>query len=89
MPRRGELVPGLLDRTAERSALDDLLGGSTRGARAGARSAGRGGVGKSALLEYAVGAAAGMRVVRALGWSPRWSWRTPACTCSARRCSTG
>src|SRR5580700_6335101 len=58
-----EPVPGLLDRERERAALDGLLGG-----RGGALVVGgEGGVGKSALLEYVAGAAARMRVARAVG----------------------
>jgi DNA-binding CsgD family transcriptional regulator/tetratricopeptide (TPR) repeat protein len=62
-----EPLPALLDREAERAALDGLL----RDLRSGRGSAlvvrGEAGVGKSALLEYVAGAAAGMRVAQAAG----------------------
>ena len=62
-----EPVPELLDRERERAALDGLLG-DLRSGRGGALMVrGEAGVGKSALLEYAVGAAADMRVARAVG----------------------
>jgi AAA ATPase domain len=67
MSARPDLNPALLDRQRERAALDGLLGG-VRSRRGGALVVrGEAGVGKSALLEYAAGAAAGMRLVRAAG----------------------
>jgi DNA-binding CsgD family transcriptional regulator len=67
MRTRPEPTLALLDRQPERAVLDDLL----EDLRAGRGSAlvvrGEAGVGKSALLEHAVGAAADMRVVRAAG----------------------
>ena len=67
MQTRPEPKLALLDRQRERAALDGLL----RDLRSGRGSAlvvrGEAGVGKSALLEYVVGAAAGMRVARAVG----------------------
>jgi DNA-binding CsgD family transcriptional regulator len=62
-----EPVPGLLDRERERAALDGLLG-DLRSGRGGALVVrGEAGVGKSALLEYVAGAAADMRLARAVG----------------------
>src|SRR6267154_2004297 len=62
-----EPMPGLLDRERERAALDGLLG-DLRSGRGGALVVrGEAGVGKSALLEYVVGAAADMRLARAAG----------------------
>ena len=62
-----EPMPALLDRERERAALDRMLG-DLRSGRGGALVVrGEAGVGKSALLEYVAGAAAGMRVVRAVG----------------------
>jgi DNA-binding CsgD family transcriptional regulator len=62
-----EPKPALLDRQRERAALDGLLG-DLRSGRGGALVVrGEAGVGKSALLEYAAGAAADMRVARAAG----------------------
>src|SRR5580700_3803577 len=67
MRTRPEPKPALLDRQQERAALDRLL----RDLRSGRGSAlvvrGEAGVGKSALLEYVAGAAADMRVARAVG----------------------
>ena len=62
-----EPMPGLLDRERERAALDGLLG-DLRSGRGGALVVrGEAGVGKSALLEYVAGAAADMRLARAVG----------------------
>ncbi len=67
MSARPDLNPALLDRQRERATLDGLLGG-VRSRRGGALVVrGEAGVGKSALLEYAAAAAAGMRLVRAAG----------------------
>jgi DNA-binding CsgD family transcriptional regulator len=67
MRARSERTTALLDRQRERAALDGLLGDlrSRRGRALVVR--GEAGVGKSALLEYVVGAAADMRVARAVG----------------------
>src|SRR5580700_4296008 len=62
-----EPVPALLDRERERAALDDLLGGLRLGRGGALVVRGEAGVGKSALLEYVAGAAARMRVARAVG----------------------
>jgi len=67
MRTRSEPGPGLLDRGAQRAALDGLLGDLRSGRGRALVVRGEAGVGKSALLEYAVGAAADMRVVRAAG----------------------
>jgi predicted ATPase len=67
MRRRSEPVPALLDRDEERAALDGLLEELRSGRGRALVVRGEAGVGKSALLEYAAGAAAGMRVVRAVG----------------------
>ena len=67
MTTRSEPVPGLLDREGERAALDGLLGDLRSGCGRALVVRGEAGVGKSALLEYLVGAAAGMRVARAVG----------------------
>src|ERR1700753_1559879 len=57
----------LLDREAEKDALDRML----RAVRGGVSGAlvlrGEAGIGKTALLEYAVEAAGGMRVARVVG----------------------
>ena len=64
---RSEPVPALLDREAERAALDGLLGDLRSGCGRVLVVRGEAGVGKSALLEYLAGAATGMRVARAGG----------------------
>ncbi|MEU6745007.1 LuxR C-terminal-related transcriptional regulator [Spirillospora sp. NPDC046719] len=60
-------APALLDRLPERAALDGLLEDLRAGRGRALVMRGEAGVGKSALLEYAVGAAADMRVARAAG----------------------
>ena len=67
MRTRSEPVPALLDRQRERAALDGLLEGLRSGRGRALVVRGEAGVGKSALLEYVVGAAADMRVARAVG----------------------
>jgi hypothetical protein len=57
----------LLDRLAERAALGRLLEAARGGRSAVLLVRGEPGVGKTALLEDAVGAAAGFRVARAVG----------------------
>ena len=64
---RPESAPALLDREPERAALHDLLGDLRSGRGRALVVRGEAGVGKSALLEYAIGAAADMQVVRAEG----------------------
>jgi DNA-binding CsgD family transcriptional regulator len=59
--------PGLLNRLQERAALDGLLGDLRSGQGRALVLRGEAGVGKSALLEYMVGTAADMQVVRAAG----------------------
>ncbi|MGB6584229.1 MAG: ATP-binding protein, partial [Streptosporangiaceae bacterium] len=59
--------PALLDRDRERAALDGLLGDLRLGRGGALVVRGEAGVGKSALLEYVVGAAADMRVAQAAG----------------------
>src|ERR1700757_5090926 len=64
---RSDLALSLVDRQRERAALDGLLGDLRSGRGRALVMRGEAGVGKSALLEYAAGAAAGMRVTRAAG----------------------
>jgi tetratricopeptide (TPR) repeat protein len=64
---RSESAPALLNRQREREALDDLVTDLRSGRGWALVVRGEAGVGKSALLEYAVGAAADVRVVRAAG----------------------
>src|SRR6516164_4693694 len=62
MSTRLEPMPALLDRQRERAVLDGLLGDLRSGRGWALMVRGEAGVGKSALLEYVTGAAAGMRV---------------------------
>ena len=67
MHTRSEPTPALVDRQRERQALDGLMGDLRSGRGRALVVRGEAGVGKSALLEYAAGAAADMRVARAVG----------------------
>ena len=67
MRTRSEPKPALLNRQRERAALDGLLADLRSGRGRALVVRGEAGVGKSALLEYVVGAAAVMRVARAAG----------------------
>ena len=57
----------LLDRLPERAALSQLLDGARAGRSGVLVLRGEPGVGKTALLDWAVGSAAGLRVVRVAG----------------------
>jgi DNA-binding CsgD family transcriptional regulator len=67
MHARSGSAPALVDRQRERRALDGLLEDLRSGRGRALVVRGEAGVGKSALLEYAAGAAADMRVARAVG----------------------
>src|SRR6185437_9163790 len=67
MPARPGPAPKMLNRRQERAALDRLLSDLRSGQGRSALLRGEAGVGKTALLEYAVAAAADMRVIRAAG----------------------
>ena len=67
MRTRSDPTLSLLDRQRERVALDGLLGDLRSGRGRALVVRGEAGVGKSALLEYVAGAAADMRVARAVG----------------------
>src|SRR6516164_8887112 len=67
MRARSEPTLSLVDRQRERAALDGLLGDLRSGRGRALVVRGEAGVGKSALLEYAAGAAPDLRVVRAIG----------------------
>src|SRR3954467_11158578 len=58
---------GLLDRSSERKALDQLLAGVRAGQSQVLVLRGEAGVGKSALLDYVRHSASGCRVARAVG----------------------
>jgi predicted ATPase len=57
----------LLDRLPERAALSELLDAARTGRSGVLVMRGEPGVGKTALLEYVIGSAAGLRVVRVAG----------------------
>src|SRR5262250_2773413 len=67
MHTRSEPAPALVDRQRERAALDGLVEDLRSGRGRALVVRGEAGVGKSALLEYAAGAAEDTRVVRAAG----------------------
>jgi len=67
MQTRPEPRPALLNREQERTTLAGLLGDLRSGRGRALTVRGEAGVGKSALLEYLVAAAADMRVARAAG----------------------
>src|SRR5919197_1511349 len=58
------LAPGFLDRASEREALDGLLAQVLEGQSAVLVIRGEAGIGKTALLQYAAGAASGFRVAQ-------------------------
>jgi DNA-binding CsgD family transcriptional regulator len=64
-PLRGTMM--LLDRRSERAVLDGLLGGARAGRSGVLVLLGDPGVGKTALLEYAIDSSADLRVGRAAG----------------------
>src|SRR5690348_13147939 len=67
MRMRSEPVQKLLDRQRERAVLDGLLEDLRSGRGRALVVRGEAGVGKSVLLEYVAGAAAGMQLIRAVG----------------------
>src|ERR1700723_1595295 len=67
MSKQFELRPALMDRQRERAALSGFLGELRLGHGGALIVHGEAGVGKSALLEYAIGSAADMRVAQAAG----------------------
>src|SRR5215472_5087289 len=67
MHTRSGPAPALVDRQRERQALDSLVQDLRSGRGWALVVRGEAGVGKSALLEYAAGAAPDMRVARAAG----------------------
>ena len=82
--------PALLGRRSECEALDRLLAACGRVQSRVLVLRGEAGVGKTALLEYLLGARVGLPRRRARrASSPRWSSRSPGCISCARRCWTG
>ena len=78
----------MLGRQREREVLDRLLDG-VRGGRGGVLVVhGEAGVGKTALLEYAVEAGREFRVARTSGSRRRWSSRSRPFSSCARRSSS-
>ena len=77
----------LRGRRSECEVFDGLLG-AVRDGRSGALVVcGEPGVGKTALLEYAIASASDLTAARAVGWSRRWSCPSRDCINCARRCS--
>ena len=76
----------LHDRREEREVLDRLLAAVRGGQSRVLVVTGEPGIGKTALVASAIGSASGFRVLRAVGWSQRWSSRSPRCSSCARRC---
>src|SRR5919197_4122972 len=60
-------APEFLDRTSEREALDGVLARAREGESAVLVMRGEAGIGKTALLRYAAGAASGFRVAQVTG----------------------
>jgi DNA-binding CsgD family transcriptional regulator len=67
MSTRSKPTPSLVDRQREREAFDDLLEDLRSGPGWALVVRGEAGVGKSALLDYVVGVASDLRVIRAAG----------------------
>src|SRR6185437_14315168 len=67
MPARPGPAPAMLNRRQERAALDRLLSDLRSGQGRTLMLRGEAGVGKTALLEYAVAASGDIRVIRAAG----------------------
>ena len=70
----------LVGREAEQSSIDALLQRARDGRSAVLVLRGEPGIGKSALLAHADGAAAGMACSAASASNPSTSCRSPACT---------
>jgi DNA-binding CsgD family transcriptional regulator len=66
-PPLGEGLIMLLGRQSERKVLDDLLASAREGRSGALVIHGEAGVGKTALLQYAIEAASDLRVLRAVG----------------------
>ena len=75
----------LQGRKREIEALDRLLDDAREGRSGALVLFGEPGIGKTALLEYAVDLAAGFRVVRAAESSRRWSSPSRPCSSCVRR----
>ena len=77
----------LLDRHFEREELDRALATAREGSSAVLVLRGEPGVGKTALLDYAVDAAGGLAVVRLVGIESERELASPPCTSSCGRSS--
>ena len=69
----------LVDRTEETSALEGVLAVVRDGLSGVLVLRGEAGIGKTALLDHAVGQAPDMQVAWVTGSSRRWTWVSPAC----------
>ena len=65
--RPSDSAPGLMGRRGERGVLDRFVDGVRAGEGRALVMRGEPGVGKTMLLEYLIGRAAGCRVARAVG----------------------
>jgi AAA ATPase domain len=86
----GDSAPGglvLQDRRAECAVLDGLLDRARAGRSGTLVLEGEAGVGKTALLDYAIGSASGLRVLRAAGVESETELAFAALHQCARRCS--
>jgi hypothetical protein len=84
-PVRGRAT-GLTGRRSERDVLDRLIDGVRGGEGRALVVIGEPGVGKTALLDYLAGHAAGFRVARVMGVQSEMELASPACISCARRC---
>ena len=77
----------MVDRYVEKEALDALLDSVRAGMSGALVLRGEPGIGKSALLDYAVDRAADLQVVRTVAVESRGSWVSPPSTkCSSPSC---
>jgi hypothetical protein len=85
--RSGSGGLSLRGRRDECAVNDRLREGAQAGRSGMLVVVGEAGIGKTALVDYAIASASEMRVVRASGWSRRWSWHSQRCISCARRWS--
>ena len=77
----------LIDRNAEKQALHEVLDSVRAGMSGALVLRGEPGVGKSALLDYAVERAADLQVVRTVAVESERAWASPPSTnCSSPSC---
>jgi predicted ATP-dependent serine protease len=79
----------LRGRGDECARLDALLEGPRAGRGGVLMLRGEAGLGKTALLEYAIASAPALRVIRVAGFESEMEVAFARCISCARRCSTG